>query len=131
MIRGIERPIQPAPGRPYVPVIRAGEWVYTGGYTGFEKNGRVPKDFSRQYQLIIEKARRNLDAAGASLEQVIQVMVYLTHLSDYPALNSLFAKTFSRTPPARTCVQVKGLSSPAKRIEMQFVAYLGRDGVSM
>ena len=65
------------------------------------------------------------------LEQVIQVMVYLTQLSDYPALNSLFAKTFSRTPPARTCVQVKGLSSPAKRIEMQFVAYLGRDGVSM
>ncbi|MEQ8965610.1 MAG: RidA family protein [Azospirillaceae bacterium] len=117
----------PRKGRPYVAVVRAGDMVYTAGYTGFETDGTVPEDFGAQVRLILDKARANLERAGSSLDRVVSVTVYLTDQErDREALDAAFREAFAHAPPARATVEVKALSDPAKRVEMQFVAHADR-----
>jgi len=118
----------PRSGRPYSSAVRAGNLVHTAGYTGFDKDGQVPDDFVDQCRLIFEKARMNLERAGSSLAEVVSVNVYLTDQDrDRDALDSAFREVFAAAPPARTTVEIKGLSSPEKRVEMQFVGYASRE----
>lgn len=130
MTRNIDRPMPKAPGRPYVPVIRAGNWVYTSGFTGFDSEGRVPGRFAEQFELILAKAEQALQKAGATLQEVVYVHVYLTRQSDYEELNQLFSEAFASSPPARSCAVVKALTSDEKRVEMQFTAFLGEGPTS-
>src|SRR6056297_3254028 len=106
----------PRVGRPYSSAVRAGNIVHTAGYTGFDKEGRVPEDFEEQCRLIFEKARVNLERAGSSLVEVVSVTVYLTDQTrDREALDKVFREHFQNAPPARATLEVKGLSSPEKR----------------
>ena len=125
MSADIQRPIPPIDNRPYVSVIRAGDWVYTAGYTGTRSDGSAPPELAEQYRLIIEKAERNLAQAGATLDQAVHVTVYLTDMADYAEMNRCFRQSFRDAPPARTCVRVASLTKPDKRLEMQFVLFTG------
>jgi 2-iminobutanoate/2-iminopropanoate deaminase len=116
------------PGRPYARAVRAGSWVHTAGFTGEDAEGHVPDDFAGQCELIFAKAIRALDETGASLADVVTVTVYVTDPGDYALLNEPFQTTFGEFAPARATVVVASLSSPAKRVEMQFVAYVGEGG---
>jgi enamine deaminase RidA (YjgF/YER057c/UK114 family) len=118
----------PRAGRPYASAVRAGNLVHTAGYTGFDKDGHVPEDFAAQCRLIFEKARTNLERAGSSMAEVVSVTVYLTDQDrDRDALDNAFREVFADAPPARTTVEIKALSSPEKRVEMQFVGYASRE----
>ena len=50
-----------------------------------------------------------LEAAGKSFDDVVQVRVFLTNISDYAAINGIYAKQFSQPYPARTTVVVAAL----------------------
>jgi 2-iminobutanoate/2-iminopropanoate deaminase len=50
-----------------------------------------------------------LKAAGKSFDDVVRAGVYLTNISDYVALNGIYAKHFSQPFPARTAIAVAAL----------------------
>ena len=50
-----------------------------------------------------------LKAAGKSFDHVVRAGVYLTSMSDYVALNGIYAKHFSQPFPARTVIAVAAL----------------------
>src|SRR5580658_1402408 len=50
-----------------------------------------------------------LKAAGKSFDDVVRAGVYLTSISDYVALNGIYAKHFSQPFPARTVIGVAAL----------------------
>jgi 2-iminobutanoate/2-iminopropanoate deaminase len=50
-----------------------------------------------------------LEAAGKSFADVVQVRVFLTSISDYAAVNAIYAKQFSQPFPARTAIAVAAL----------------------
>ena len=60
-----------------------------------------------------ERVFRNLSAvlkaAGKSFDDVARVGVFLTSMSDYGAMNGIYAKHFSQPFPARTTVAVAAL----------------------
>src|SRR5437016_5176819 len=60
-----------------------------------------------------ERVFRNLSAvlkaAGKSFDDVVRAGVYLTNMSDYVALNGIYAKHFSQPFPARTVIGVAAL----------------------
>ena len=60
-----------------------------------------------------ERVFRNLSAvlkaAGKSFDDVVRVGVFLTSMSDYFAMNGIYAKCFSQPFPARTTVGVAAL----------------------
>ncbi|MFT3854048.1 MAG: RidA family protein [Ilumatobacteraceae bacterium] len=61
----------------------------------------------------LRQALRNVDAvlamAGASLDDVFKVTLYLTDIGHYSAVNEEYVEWFPQHPPARTAVQVSGL----------------------
>ena len=50
-----------------------------------------------------------LKAAGKSFDDVVRVGVFLTNMSDYVAMNGIYAKYFSQPFPARTTISVAAL----------------------
>lgn len=57
----------------------------------------------------LDNVERILDAAGSSLDSVIQVTVYLTDMANYEEVNEAYAARFSEPYPARTAVEVSDL----------------------
>ena len=71
-----------------------------------------------------ERVFRNLSAvlkaAGKSFDDVARVGVFLTSMSDYGAMNGIYAKYFSPPFPARTAIGVAALPLGA-RVEIDLV----------
>jgi len=48
-----------------------------------------------------------LQAANSSIDNVVKVNIYLTNMQDFAAVNTVYAKVFTKEPkPSRTCVAV-------------------------
>lgn len=50
-----------------------------------------------------------LEAAGKSFDDVVRAGVFLTNMSDFAAVNGVYARHFNKPFPARTTVAVAGL----------------------
>jgi 2-iminobutanoate/2-iminopropanoate deaminase len=62
-----------------------------------------------------------LDAAGATLLDVIKCTVFLADIDDYAAVNEAYVQYFPTDPPARSAVAGSGLALGA-RVEIECIA---------
>ena len=74
---------------------------------------------------VIENLQAVLKAAGADLDSVVKVTVFLADMNDFAAMNKVYTSFFGSVPPARSAVQVARLPKDA-RIEMEAIACLSR-----
>ena len=113
------------PQAPYSSVVVDGDLVYTAGQVAFdEQGGLVPGGIAEQTQRALENLAACLRAAGAGLEDVLKVNVYLADLADFPGLNAVYSEFFSQPYPARTTV---GVSLPGDLlVEIEAVARIRR-----
>ena len=109
------------PTAPYSSVVVDGDLVYTAGQVGFDAEGKlVPGGIEEQAQRALENLAACLSAAGAGLEDVLKVNVYLADLAHFPGLNAVYSEFFPPPYPARTTV---GVSLPAGLlVEIEAVA---------
>jgi 2-iminobutanoate/2-iminopropanoate deaminase len=83
----------------------------------------VPGGIEEQTRQVLRNLQAILEAAGTSFDAVARTTVYLTDLSDFAAMNAVYA-TFVREPfPARATVQVARLPKDA-RVEIDVIADL-------
>ena len=82
-------------------------------------------DVGAQTRRVFDNLSTVLQAAGGSLDDVVKVNVYLTSMSDFAAMNAVYADVFSKPFPARTTVAVAGLPLDA-RVEIECVAAVPR-----
>jgi 2-iminobutanoate/2-iminopropanoate deaminase len=64
-----------------------------------------------------------LETAGSSLENVLKCNVYCTSVEKFAAVNAIYARYFSKEPPARIFVCVPAWPGPFD-IEIDCVAAL-------
>ncbi len=102
-------------------------FVFTSGQIPLDpaNGGIVGGDIKAQTKRVLENIRAVLDAAGSGMEHVVKTTVYLTDLSEFSAMNEVYAGFFSSTPPARTTVQVARLPRDA-RIEIDAIAVVSQ-----
>jgi 2-iminobutanoate/2-iminopropanoate deaminase len=50
-----------------------------------------------------------LEAAGASLERIMKVTVFLQDMADFQAMNAVYSEFINEDPPARSTIQVAAL----------------------
>ena len=92
------------------------------GVTLSAKGGVAAYDFEAQCRSTLENIRMIFEDAGSSLEQVVDVTVFLTNIrDDFAPMNHIYAEYFGRNRPARTTVEVTCLPTPIA-IEMKVVA---------
>jgi enamine deaminase RidA (YjgF/YER057c/UK114 family) len=85
-------------------------------------------DIAKQADLTFTNLRRTLEAAGGKLDDVTQVLVYLTGKEHFAGMNEIYRKHFSKPYPNRATVIVAGLMVPGAVIEIVAYAHLGKTG---
>ena len=79
-------------------------------------------DFDAQVRQTFENMRAVLEDAGASLESVVKLNVYLTDIATLPEYGRIRAELLPGAAPAGTAVQVGALAIPGMVIEVDAVA---------
>lgn len=113
----------PAAVGPYSQAIRAGNLLFCAGQIPLDPGTgeRVEGDVRVQTRQVLDNLQAVLEAAGASLSQVVKTTVFLVDLADFAAMNEIYAGRF-RTPfPARSTIQVAALPKGA-RVEIEAIA---------
>ncbi len=103
--------------------IAAGGFVFCSGQlpvdpvTGKIVSGGI-EDQTRQ---VLKNLSAVLEAGGSSLDQVVKCTVLMTDLSEFAAMNKVYAEFFKAPCPARATFQIGGLALGAK-IEIDCIA---------
>jgi len=117
----------PAPIGPYSQAIRAGDFLFLSGQIPLAPDGGgiVGTTATRQTEQILSNLSAVLEAAGASVSDVVKTTIFLVDLSDFAAVNEVYGRVLgvSGPPPARSTVQVSALPGGA-RVEIEAVAHL-------
>jgi 2-iminobutanoate/2-iminopropanoate deaminase len=99
------------PVGPFSQAIEVGGFIYVSGHVGQDPaTGKVVEGgIAAETERIFQNLSAVLRAAGKSFAHVMRAGVYLTRMSDYVALNGIYAKHFSQPFPARTVIAVAAL----------------------
>jgi len=96
------------PVGPFSQAVDAGGFIYFSGQVGQDPTtGKlVAGGIAAETERVFQNLSAVLKAAGKSFDDVVRAGVYLTSMSDYAALNSLYAEHFRQPFPARTVIGV-------------------------
>jgi 2-iminobutanoate/2-iminopropanoate deaminase len=108
---------------PYSQGIDAGSFVFTSGQLPIDTAVNVLEkdDIKKAAKNSLENCKAILEQAGLSLKDVVKTTVFMVDLSEFAAMNEVYASYFPENPPARSCVQVAALPLGAK-IEIELIA---------
>ncbi len=109
-------------GMPFSPGVQVGDTLYCAGQTGSDlKTGQYPADFEQEVHQTFNRIGLILKAAGFDFSDAVDVKVYLTDISLFQEMNSVYTQYFEKDRPARTTVAVASLVGKA-RIEITVTA---------
>ena len=99
------------PVGPFSQAIKVGGFIYFSGQVGQDPaTGKVVEGgIVAETERVLRNLSAVLKAAGKSFDDVVRAGVYLTSMSDYVALNGIYAKHFRQPFPARTAIAVAAL----------------------
>jgi enamine deaminase RidA (YjgF/YER057c/UK114 family) len=121
------------PVKTHLPAVSAPlEWattadgiLYTAQIPNREDGSIETGDIRAQAQLTLDNLRRTVEAAGGTMADVTQVLVYLPDPLDFPGMNEIYARAFQPPYPNRATI-VADLMVPGARIEVVAYAHVGR-----
>ena len=108
---------------PYSQAIRVGQLLFVSGQVALdpETGALVQGDVATQTHSVLRNLKSILEAAGASLDDVVRTTVFLADLNDFAAMNDVYATYFTPPAPARSTIQVARLPKDA-RVEIDLIA---------
>ncbi len=109
---------------PYSSAVVAGNHCYVAGTGGFspETGKLVPGGIEEEIRQTMQNLEANLERAGFELRDVVSATCYLRRMSDWAALNKIYADYLGDEPPARAAVVVSDMPAGAS-IEITFIAW--------
>ncbi|HXA20365.1 MAG TPA: RidA family protein [Thermoanaerobaculia bacterium] len=123
----ITTPNAPPPIGPYCQGNIAGPFVFTAEEGGEKPDGTLPKTIEAQTDQVINNIEAILKAGYCSLDDVTKVTVYLASLSDFKAMNGIYAKRFKQPYPVRSIIQT-ALPAPGALVAMDAIALRPQEG---
>lgn len=111
---------------PYEQAMRVDGLVFTAGQIPLDpKTGNlVEGGIVPQTRRVLENLKAVLAAGGSSLDRVVKATVFLKNMSDFPAMNEVYAEYFGGSKPARSTVAVTELPRGAL-VEIDLIALAG------
>jgi 2-iminobutanoate/2-iminopropanoate deaminase len=108
---------------PYAQAIKANGFVYTAGQIAIrpESGDIVDGGIAAQTRQVFVNLAAVLKAAGTSIDQAVKATVFLRHMSDFAAMNEVYAEYLGTAMPARSTVAVSELPRAAL-VEIDLVA---------
>jgi reactive intermediate/imine deaminase len=116
-----------APSSPlFSQAVRAGDYVFVSGLVGIDvsSGALAGSTIQEQTRQALTNCQAVLHAAGATLEDVVEVGVLLTSPADFPGMNEEYATWFAAAPPTRYVAKL-GVDVPGVLVSIRMTAFLG------
>jgi len=111
----------PKPLGPYSPALKFENLIFI--------SGQIPDDINvsieTQTRQCLEKIKKQLIAAGVSMNNVIRCDVFLENLDDFQKMNSVYAEFFNEPYPTRVTIGGVKIIKGAK-IEIAAIAVINK-----
>jgi 2-iminobutanoate/2-iminopropanoate deaminase len=113
----------PAAIGPYAQAVGAGPYLFTSGQIALDPvtGALLDGDAAAQTRQVMTNVRAVLHAAGLDFTDVVKTTIFLTDMTDFAAMNAVYAESFPADPPARSTVAVAALPRGA-RVEIEAIA---------
>jgi reactive intermediate/imine deaminase len=104
--------------------VSAGPLLFIAGQIALDAQGRLvgKGDLRAQAVQVLENIRAILRAAGADMQDVVKVTVYVTDMRAFEELADIRLRYFLKDGPASAIVEVSRLALPDLMIEIEAVA---------
>jgi 2-iminobutanoate/2-iminopropanoate deaminase len=108
---------------PYSQAIGAGPFLFCSGQVPLQAatGELVGQDVAEQTKQALLNLGAVLKSAGLSYANIVKTTVFLTDLSQFTEMNSVYATFFQDTPPAPSTIEVSALPKGA-RVEIEAIA---------
>lgn len=115
----------PAAIGPYSQAVAVDSLLFTAGQIALDPVSMtvVPGDVGPQTEQVMKNLAAICEAAGATLQDVVKTTVFLQDMSDFQAMNEVYARHFGDNRPARSTVAVRGLPRDV-RVEIEAIVRL-------
>lgn len=118
----IASPLAPKAVGPYSQAVEAGGALYVSGQLPIDgSTGRMAEGIEAQTRQSLANLGHILKEAGYDFGDVVKTTVLLQHISDFAAMNAVYAEHFTAEMPARICFEVAALPMGAL-VEIDAVA---------
>lgn len=122
-MKPISTPNAPAAIGPYSQAIDLGDTIFTSGIIPVvPATGEIAGEtVEEQTEQALTNLKHLLEDAGSSIEHVVKTTVFIKDMNDFGKINEIYAKYFTGTLPARSCVEVARLPKDVK-LEIEAIA---------
>lgn len=113
---------------PYSQAVMAGDFLFVSGQIPLNPQSAtiVSGGIREQASQALKNIGEILKQAGKGFEHVVKVDIFLKDMSDFNAMNEIYATFFTHgTKPARCAVEVSRLPRDVL-IEISCIAYIGK-----
>lgn len=110
---------------PYSQAIKVGNMVFTSGQLPMDPvtGELVNQDIKSEARQSLNNVKSVLEEAGATLNDVVKVTVFIKDMNQFAQINEVYAEFFSEHKPARSTVEVARLPKDAN-VEIEAIAVL-------
>jgi 2-iminobutanoate/2-iminopropanoate deaminase len=111
---------------PYSQAAVYGDLIFTAGQIALDPQSMeiVAEGITDQTERVLSNLEAVLKAAGSDLSRVLKTTVFLQSMSDFAAMNEVYARRFGAHRPARSTVAAAGLPRNVL-VEIEVVAVRG------
>ena len=115
-----------AMGFPFSEAVRVGHMLYLSGQVGNAPGQAtvVEGGIQAETRQTMENIKAVLERYGTSLDRVVKCLVMIDDMSEWPAMNEVYAPYFPEHKPARSAIGADGLALGAK-VEIECWATVG------
>ena len=82
----------------------------------------ISEDVEVQTEEVFEDIESTLNAAGASIDDVVKAVIYLTNMSNFDKVCKIRDKWFAKCQPVSTMVEISGTTRKGTKIEIEVTA---------
>jgi 2-iminobutanoate/2-iminopropanoate deaminase len=121
----IETDLAPKAIGPYAQAVRANGFLFTAGQIPLDPRTMelVTGDVTAQTEQVLANLTAVLEAAGTGWAHVVKTTVFLRDMTEFAAMNAVYARVLGEARPARSTVAVMGLPRDV-RVEIEAVAVI-------
>jgi aminoacrylate peracid reductase len=114
-----------APIAPYSWATRSGQLIFLAGNAALGPDGKLvgEGDIRRQTEVTLENLKAVVEAAGATMADIVKTTVYLNDVANYAGMNEVYRRYFPTQPPARATL-ITGFVVPGMLVEIEGIASL-------
>ncbi len=100
------------------------EIIFVTGQIAMDRDGNpvAPDDVAKQTEFVFQNIQKILQEGGASIDDVVKAVIYVTDVSKFDEISAVRNKYFSNAKPVSTLVEISKTSKEGCDVEIEVVA---------